>query len=468
MSSGESRDAATNGYAISLAKIAKALRSRWYYIVGCALVGAVVALGSSLLATPMYQAVSTLYVTSAVDADALTAYQGSLASQQRVMSYEQLATSDVVVARALREHPSLDFTVEEATAALSAKASSDTVLLRLNAVTDNSQTSVQLVDAVSDALVNYVVGLETPAAGGTPLAKLTVVSQGQALSKPVSPKTIRNISVGFVAGALVGVVILLMAVRFDSVVRSEEEAVDAVGVVSLGGIPVDDHIQSDSYVNFAGGSSPAAEAFRSLRTNIEFASVDRLNRKILVTSACPGDGKTTVALSIAASLAEAGKRVVLVDGDLRNPNVAARCGLNTDVGFTNALRGDAELQMLVQQSGLEGLDVLASGARPPNPAELLGTSRASEVIDSLAQNYDHVIIDSPPVLPVTDGAVIAQYVDGVLLVARVGQTSRSDLAKGADRLLTAKAPLLGLVVNAEDVQAGYYQYGHYGVESSST
>jgi non-specific protein-tyrosine kinase len=210
--------------------------------------------------------------------------------------------------------------------------------------------------------------------------------------------------------------------------------------------------------------SAAAEAYRTLRTNIQFASPDKPLRTLLATSTSPEDGKSTTLANLAITLAETGARTLLIDADLRRPAQHALFGLPNEVGLTSLMLGAGEAltpsRLPVQATVVANLGVLTSGPLPPNPAELLASRRMGELLTLLAGVADYVLFDSPPIIAVTDAAILAPRVDGVLLVVRAGKTKR-DLAIKAKRLLAqVNAPLVGVVLN--DASLDTKAYGYYG------
>ena len=456
----EPRSSTVRGY--SARDALGALRRGWLIIVVTAIVAGLAALGYCVAQTPLYQATATLYVTSGTDDNSQTAYQGSLASQQRVMSYTKLVNSDAVVRQALQSGE-LDISVDDAKHDVSATSSTDTVLLNISAINSNRAQAEKLTNAISTAMTSYVSRLETPSGGGQPLAKLTLVTPATSSDSPISPKTTRNVVLGVVVGLLLGIVGVLVRARLSNKIRTESDFAAISDTPVLGAIPTDDRLKKHGLTDFRGGGTAAAEAFRKVRTNLTFANVDNPPVIILVSSPVAGEGKTTLSMNLAAALVESGKRVVLVDADLRRPQVDQRSGLLGDIGFTNHLRGDGALADLVQESPVEGLWVLASGPQPPNPAELLASRRAGIAFGELAASFDYVVVDSAPVLPVTDAAVLSQWVDGIVLVARSGSTVISDLGDAYQQLAASQTPIIGFVLTQAPVPKD--RYGYYAVNS---
>jgi non-specific protein-tyrosine kinase len=205
--------------------------------------------------------------------------------------------------------------------------------------------------------------------------------------------------------------------------------------------------------------SPVTEAYRSLRTNLEFSSLDRPLRTMIVTSAAPEEGKSTTLANLAVTMAQAGKRVILVDADLRRPVQHTLFGLRDAPGLTNlVIDADATREPPLQPTGIANLQLLASGPLPPNPSELLGSRRMTEIIAGLAERAEVVLFDAPPVIAVTDAAVLASRVDGVLLVIYAGKTRREHVEKARALLDKVNARIVGTVLTnvRPDASLQYY------------
>ncbi|MDH3046688.1 polysaccharide biosynthesis tyrosine autokinase [Gordonia alkanivorans] len=446
-----------------VADVLSVVRRNWWILLCSALLVGVIGLAFSVVQSSEYRSSATLYVTSGSDPNTQSAYQGSQAAQQRVASYVKLVTSDAIVMEALRDG-SINLSMDEARERLTASAAPDTVLVTIGATDTDPERARALATAVAEAMTRYIETLEQPSGGGDSLAKLTVVSFASPAEK-VAPRVLRNAGLSVLLGFFLGMLIVYLRERFDTVVRTAANVPSVVGSPVLASVPQEPMLRGGGTINFAAGAtSGAAESYRRLRTNLAFSNVDKPPRVVLVASACPGEGKTTTALNLAASLADSGDRVVIVDGDLRRPEVAKRTGRQPAVGLTNYLRGDAKMEDLVQASDFPNLDVLTSGELPPNPAELLASDRAAAGIRELAGSYDYVVVDSPPILPVTDAAVTARSVDGVLLVVRAGSTKQPDLVDAVEMLRAANVSILGLIMN--DVQSGNAGYRYSGYAST--
>lgn len=208
--------------------------------------------------------------------------------------------------------------------------------------------------------------------------------------------------------------------------------------------------------------SPVSEAFRTLRTNIQFSSIDKPIESLVVTSSGPGEGKSTVSINIATTMAQMGKRVLLIDCDLRKPSLHRDFNIVSLKGLTNILVEDADYtDVLYEVEGIEGLDVIGSGPIPPNPAELLGSNKMKNFVEDMVEKYDMVILDAPPIGMVTDSAILSSIVDGTILVCAVGEADINATIRAKDLLDKVNANILGVVLNKVPINgSGYYKY-HY-------
>ncbi len=268
------------------------------------------------------------------------------------------------------------------------------------------------------------------------------------------------------SGLVLGIGLALLRERLDDRIRTKAELEKvAGGLPSLGLIPTVSEWRDKKrpfLVAAEHAKSPPAEAYRGLRTSIQFIGLDRTIKTVQITSPAAADGKTTTSANLAVTMAESGQNVVLVSCDLRRPRIHEFFGLANNFGFTSVLVGDTRLEdALVSVPKFGNLTVLPSGPVPPNPSELLGSTKAQEVFARLAQAADVVIIDSPPVLPVTDAAVLAGHVDAVVIVAAAQTTTRRDISRSIEVLNRVDAPIVGVVLNGAS-EADCYVYYRYG------
>ena len=285
---------------------------------------------------------------------------------------------------------------------------------------------------------------------------------------PVSPHLGVNIPFGVALGLLIGLLLAFAIEALDNTVRTPEAAEELVGAPMLGLLPLltetkqrtTEEAPLRDLTVFRDPTSLAAEACRSIRTNLMFLSAQKEVQVFVVTSPGPRDGKTTAAISLAITMAQAGARVLLVDADMRKPRVHKSFGLASEKGISTAIMGEDAVRDLITHSEIPKLDVLPCGPIPPNPAELLHTDRFREILAQCRQDYDKVILDSPPTGPVTDPAILGSITDGVILVLRAGHTTREGAAYARRHLVDAGARILGLVVNQTDRKGSRYGYGY--------
>ena len=308
-----------------------------------------------------------------------------------------------------------------------------------------------------------------------------LIAEAEVPTSPSSPKPKRDGALGGIVGLLVGLGIAFLREQLDDRIHGREDAEAATNLTVLAELPADEEAAKRP-TEVAAHERPSgllAEAARGLRTSLTFLGVDEPLRRIVVTSSGPGEGKSFVAANLAAVYAQAGLKTVLVSADLRKPrldtlfpNITPGPGLSEVIagmttpapssnGHGPATPDTTALAKALRSTHIDGLSILPAGKTPPNPAELLGSKRAAELLEALSGLADVVIIDTPPVLPVTDAAVLAPNVDGVVLVASAGETHRGALNRAATTLAATRARLLGVIVNKTDIEGGSTYYGRY-------
>ena len=297
-----------------------------------------------------------------------------------------------------------------------------------------------------------------------------VVANAEVPTTPVKPTPVRNAALAGVLGLLLGIGLAFLAEYLDDKINASEDVGRyGHGLTVLAEVPAIGgwrDRKTTRIVSLTDPNSSGAEAYRSLRTSLQIIALRRPVQTILVTSAMAGEGKSTTAVNLAVTMARAGKRVVLVDLDLRRPRVDRFFDIDPAPGFTTVLVGDAPLSDALAPievaDGVPPIQVLTSGPIPPNPSELMGATRVAELLASLQSIADIVVIDSSPIIPVTDALVLSGRVDGLLLVVGAGQTRRRHLTRATELLEQTEAPVLGAVLNSASTQRHRYGYGGYG------
>jgi polysaccharide biosynthesis transport protein len=450
------------------------LSRRWRWVAATTLVGLLGALTFALTSTATYRASAGVFFSLQYGDSASELVQGSTYTQNQVASFARLATTPVVLEQVIEELD-LDLRPDQLAKQIEASAPLDTVIIDI-AVTDSSpERSARIANAVAETLSDTVVQLGPQNATGDTTVRALTVAVAEVPDDAASPDIPLYLAVGVLVGLLLG---LGAAFARDAL----DTRLQAPGVVAtLSDLPVIGTIGAlpggagHPVVVDSAPHSPSAEAFRRLRTNLQFLEVsqestesDRAVRTLLVTSSIANEGKSTVAANIAATLAETGARVVLVDTDLRRPSVATLLGIEGAAGLTTILLGRAAVADVVQDWGSAGLEVLTAGTVPPNPSELLGSPAMRRLMQSLRQEYDYVVLDAPPLLPVADAAILSHVVDGTLLVANVRRARRRELRESLQNLQAVHARTLGLVLNHVRQDESVYAYERSGEPSPST
>jgi len=303
---------------------------------------------------------------------------------------------------------------------------------------------------------------------------INIASPALVPANPIKPNKQLNIAVALVLGLMVAVGLAFVLEFMDNTIKGLDDVQKHLGLAVVGTIPVYNGAgkktgrglfasEKHSLPVFSSldSRSPFAEAFRTLRTNLSFAGVDKHYRTILVTSTVPSEGKSCSIANLGVVMAQAGQKVLIIDCDLRKPVQHNNFNLNNTIGVTNCLVNDLELARAVQNTGAEGLDVLTSGPIPPNPAELIASNKMAVLINAARDAYDIVLVDSPPVLTVTDASLLATMVDGVLLVVKTA-SSKIEMVQGTKSVLdNANAKIIGVVLNQVDVNSSNYYYHYY-------
>lgn len=450
---------------MNLQDFIKMIRTRWVTVFVTALVTILGAVAYTLTQTPLYQASTRLFVSTTAGSSVSDLYSGNRLSQDRVLSYTQLVMGETLAQRTI-DRLGLDTNAITLTKSVTAKAKAGTVLIDVAVVDPSPIRARDIANALSDEFVVMVRELETPTRGAAPEARVVVEQRASIPTAPVVPKKTRNLALGIALGAMLGVGLALLRDQLDNTIKSAEALAEVTGTGVVGYIPFDKNLATDHTIAFDSDNSATAEAFRKLRTNLQFLAVDNPPRLIVVTSSSPSEGKTTTAINIALALAEAEHSVVLVDGDLRRPRLAKYLDMVGSVGFSTVLSGAASLDEVLQKTRFSQVTALTAGTIPPNPSELLGSLAAKKMFSDLREKFDYVIVDSSPLLAVTDGAILAANSDGAIIAVRSGKTKCDQLAYALGMLRDVDAKLLGAVLTMLPARGSRsYSYNYYYSDS---
>lgn len=449
---------------MNLQDFVKLLRRRWLTMSATTLITLLVTIAVTMLQTPLYEASTRLFVSTS-GSSVSDIYQGNRFSQERVVSYAELAKGETLAQRTI-DRLGLDMSAADLREEIKATSKPNTVLINVDVLDKSPIRARDIANALSDEFVKLVRELETPRPGATPDARLIVEQRATIPDKPISPKKSLNLLTGLGLGMILGIAFAAIRERLDNTVKDQNALEEMTGVGVIGTIPMDKERKTSPTILFEEDNSPIAEAFRKLRTNLQFLAVDDPPHVIVLTSSVPNEGKSTTSINIALCLAEAGHDVVIVDADLRRPSVHKYLDLVGQVGLSTVLFGGIPLSDALQSTKFTRLTVLTSGASPPNPSELLGSQAAKSLIADLRRKFDYVIIDSPPVLAVTDAAILAANADGALVLAKFGVTKTDQVAHAFENLANVGANPLGAILTMVPVRGhGYgYGYGYYGAQ----
>jgi capsular exopolysaccharide synthesis family protein len=456
------------------------IRRHWLGIVAIVVAAVAIAAAFTLAQPRVYSADAGGFVsTGPADNPALSSVNDQLA-KSRATSYVDIARSRAT-AQAVIDDLDLDVSPASLVGRITVTQPRDTVLLKVTAKGSTPEEAQQLADAWVRAMATQVAQIEDPKGTNAPGVPQVLPVEAAALpGAPSSPNVRLNLALGLLLGLMLGLGYALLRHTLDRKLRSKEDIEERFGVSVVGAVPdspvlahatnepgriaVDDEARTTT-------TGPASEAFRKLRTNLMYMDVDNPPRVVVVTSPLPGDGKSTVAANLAATIDSSGQDVVLVDGDLRRPMVATWFGLAEGVGLTDVLAGRIGLDEALQAPAAHpNLRVLAAGAIPPNPSELLGSQAMRTLLQKLSAQA-LVVVDAPPLLPVTDAAVLTAQSDGAFVVVSAGRTLDTQLASALDHLAAVDARPLGVVLNRisrRDAGSGYYDHyrGYYERDSA--
>jgi capsular exopolysaccharide synthesis family protein len=391
-------------------------------------------------------------------------YTSALLSAERVKSYAALIQGPRVADLVAERLKFTDPNGKPIHPHIQASAPVETVLIDVAATDTDPARAQATANAAGDVFVELVDQLEKPPGAQRPSLRVTVVERAKLPLAPIAPRKKLIVLMGGFFGLAGGVGLAALRHKLDTSVKTPEEIAAATGAPVVGLIGYDSATAKRPLVVHAEPRSPNAEAFRQLRTNIRFVNIDSTMRSVIVTSAVANEGKSTVSCNLAIALAQAGQRVVLVEADLRKPSIRTYLGIEGAVGLTNLLLGEADLEDVLQPWGDGLLQVLPGGLIAPNPSELLGSAAMVDVIGRLEAIADLVIFDVPPLLPVTDAAVLGVNTDGAVLVVRSGSTSRERLDRAVESLGGVGVRVVGSVLNMAATKGpdSVHYYHYYG------
>ncbi len=424
-------------------------RRYWWLLLLGPLVAGAAAFFVSKQMTPVYRTSTTILVNQ-TQSPGLLQYNDILTSERLTNTYAQLIKRDQIMS-AVRNDLGLGGSLSSVSKRVSVSTIRNTQLLKISAEDPNPVLTAQLANATASAFIRY--NSESLGGPGT----VTIADPARIPTAPVKPNVRLNTTLAAAMGLLVVCGLVVLLEYLDDTVKATDEAVAGTGLPMLGVVR---RLHREKRLGGPAVLDPeTADAFLQLRTNVHFAGIGSKLKSILVTSAGPGEGKSTTAAGLAVVLAQAGERVIVVDTDLRRPSLHRIFGVPNSFGLTGLLLSDAaDPSPALVESGVKNLRILPSGPLPPNPADLLMSSNMENIRNRLSSLADYVIFDSPPILAVTDASILAGTTAGTLLVAAAGKTRKTALKHAAQELVRTQTRIVGLIVNKARVRQGYYRY----------
>ncbi len=442
-------------------------RQHWVAIIVATLVGGIAAFGWTLTQPKVYTSNGSAVVSAGTSASIGDALVGDNLAKSRAKTYLDVAKSREVANYAIEQY-GFTASADALVGRVNVTNPLDTSILRVAATGSSPEEARTLVEAWIAGMVQVVEDLEGQGSvdGSTSVVRLTTLDTASLPGAPSSPNVKLALALGLLVGFAAGVAYALIRAALDRRLRTGSDVEREFDVPLLGTIPFDPSIAKRG-VALADADFHTAEGVRQLRTNLQFMDVDNPPRFIVVTSALPGDGKSTVAIKLADAIAESGQSVILIDADLRRPSVADYLGLVPGVGLTDVLVGRATVEDVLQGYGPTGrFHVMGAGSIPPNPSELLGSTTMRNMLKSLDPRAI-ILIDSPPLIPVTDAAILTARTDGALVVVRSGKTTIDLLDKALQNLERVKGRPLGVILDGVSRKGeGKYYGSEYRYDAS--
>jgi capsular exopolysaccharide synthesis family protein len=440
---------------VTFVETLRALGKRWWIILVMLALGIA---GARLLtdrAAPIYEASVTFFVSTPGEINASQNFSGDQFAASRVNSYVRLLSSDRV-AEAVKA-AGVDLSLQSISGSITGSADVNTVLLTATVRNPSKADALAIAQALGTEFGGVVHDIDAQARGADPATlpagtpptvgiEINVTSGPSVRSTPVSPRPTVNMMIGVLAGLVIGVAIALLLEIAKTTVTSVDQLHTVGEVPVLGEVPAERRAKKVPLIADVEFARGRVEAIRKIRTNLQFASVDTPIQVLAVSSALPGEGKSTTAFNLGVMSAESGMRVLVIDCDLRHPRLATYAGIADVSGLTDLLSQRVAIDDVVQSWGTKGLRILPAGTVPPNPSELLGSRVMADLVGELRTHYDLILIDTPPLVPFTDAAVAVAFADGFAITVRFNKTSRAHVQQALASLRAVDARIVGTVL----------------------
>ena len=436
------------------------LRRHWALFVACCLLGVLLAAFVAIRQPARYESTAEALVsTQSASTSSDLAAAGTYASQA-VVTLAKVATTDYVLAPAIAKLrlPTTPVALREH---ITVAADQNSTILLITAESSTPSSSAEIANAIGNSLSTAAPTLSPQSSNANSQVKVTVLQRATPPSGPSGTSLPYLLAFGLLGGLIVGAAAVSLREQLDARVRNAREATSRVHVPVLGSIRFDRLMKRYPMVMQGRPVGPLAEDFRALRNNLQAADPTQSLRSIVVTSSGESEGKTSIVANLALALAQNNLKVAVLDADLRRSGLSHLLGLEKAPGLADVLVGDVEIQEVVRELDVEGFTVVPAGSPTSNPNELLQTSLMTSIIRTFSDTFDVVLIDSPPILPVSDAGVLARQTDGALLVAALGEVKRQHLHDAEIALERSGADVLGVVLSMVPKQQSSASYGSY-------
>jgi capsular exopolysaccharide synthesis family protein len=429
---------------LDLTDYARLLRRSWFLLVIGALVGLLAGLLYAGHQRPVFQADVAVVVSTGQSANVSDLNAGAVFAQQAVKTYATVATSPLVLDPVISKL-GLDTTPAALQGAITTSIPLDTTALTISVQDGSPARAASIANAISDSLKSAVSEI-SPATSRSADVTVTRIQPAVIPTTPISPKVPLDAAIGLLVGLVLGLGATAVREALGVRVRDENDVAGLTTRPIIGRILFDRSVRTQPLLFAADPTSTAAESFRALRTALHFLEFDGGTPSFVVTSSIESEGKSVAAANLAIAMGTAGQRVVVVDADLRRPQLGAYFGIDSTLGLSDVLVGDAELDDVLQVRDDGRTTVLPAGAVPPNPTELIQSKAMVRLLEELERRFAAVIIDGPPLLPVSDSGILAKLTGGAVLVAATSKVTRSQLRSALRDLDGIGAKVVGIVL----------------------
>lgn len=434
---------------LNLSNIWHIVRKKFYFIIITTLLGTLVtAYTSYFIIKPTYKVNMTLFIGNNFENSDARSLTDSVDLYQKLMKTYVLIAKSSVVAEKTIQKLNLTASPEDLQDSISVSTKQDTQVLDISLKSKDPMQAVETINTFGQAFIDEGKRLY-------PTGDVKIIDSAKFPTSPANPSIFLNIAIAAFLGFILSAGIVVTAELLNRTIRTEEDVEKYLNTPVLGMIFKENKLNKSQLVVLDDPESASSEAYRTLRTNIEFSSVGKKVRTILFTSASSADGKSTTAANLAIVMAQAGKKVLFIDCDLRKASAHRIFNMSNSTGLSNYLAEAALMHEIINKTINENLSIITAGVKPPNPAELLSSEKMKQFIDLLKEKYDYIILDTPPVGLVTDAQILSKYADECILVISAGSTDRCIIARAKELLQIVNAKLLGVVLNRVDIKCLY-------------